>query len=787
MKYNRFYNKDVFNAVSGSEVVFVYKRVSLKRTDGKVIFPFYLMMKPFQIEFNYYGPKYSTVQNHEDNDGEWQRTNHGDEPELPELKHRELFTLTLSDDYSVNKMLEKELRDIYSGSINLSRFLEQQESSHLNNTSPEYRLTIETSDLYQPGSQDTQTFAELEPLLSYNSIKPATIGQEYSAKENEGVLQYRTMLLDFIFDLIETKKAYSDFAYNPYFDEVEQRLMANHFFFSLCMMHSYKFRKEKLKTAIKIQGLKKYEIKTSIKKMKKLAIIQTLRDSLCELLNDTKIIYLSQKAEINLLFHEKNLEEFAEPFILFAEKNTPIKNADKLYDTFLEKEAHYHFSIRIRHAAEVAAELNKAKNSWLRALSHEKANENINARNKWFEHIEREREIVFGIQKYISAMPHMRLINFFRNFFHFRLRKKDKFAECNRLMELNAYFQLDYETYYETENDNLDHSARWFLDRYNISSALKLYSPSFTIIIKLFVMVVLLFSFLELLTLNNMDFQNTFNVWLLIANGAALAMFLLMTIIALGKSLALTIVSVFPRKNNTFMWYHSFLWSKYRQHRVSGRIIGFFMPKLLMAILSGWVILLTAEEVWKSVFDIELSKAVKLALVLITMLLLYVGLEIQKVKPKISIYQVASRTAFLIAFGLFYSNIIGITTITISSERMLVRSGYLEDYFKAIVDKENASPHYYLDSTEHDSVMKILEDASPVSAKNEKLMPYVREIFIHKDQQTHLLSFLPERIHNKLDFIRILPGMLLINTVIALFIGIFLQMLFDRRNIVEPI
>lgn len=787
MKYNRFYNKDIFTAVSGSEVIFVYKRVKLIRNDGKVIYPFYLVMKPFQIEFNYYGPKHSMPQNNMVDNQELGWASNGDESEHPELKHSELFTLTLSDDYSVNKMLEKELRDIYSGSIDLSRFPGLQESTRMRNAPFEYRCAIETNDLYQADSPGKRSRTHGVPLISYNTLKPATIGQEYITKENEGVLQYRTMLLDFIFDLIETKKAYSDFAYNPYFDEVEQRLMANHFFFSLCMMHSYKYRKEKLKADIKLQGLKKPEIKANIKKMKKLAVIQTLKKSLCELLGDTKSISLTHKTGINILFHENNLDEFAKAFIVFAEKNTPINNADRLYDEFVEKEVPYHFKAEIRHSAELAAELNKAKNSWLRALSNEKAIESIDARNKWFDHIERERELVFGIQKYVSALPHLRLFNFFRNFFHVRLRKKDSFAECSRLMELNAYFQLEYEAFYETENDNLDHSARWFLDRYNISSALKLYSPSFTILIKLFVMVVLLFSLLGLFTMRDMDFQDTFNAWLLIVNGAALAMFLFMTIIAVGKSSLLTLVSVFPRLNNTGIWYYTFFWAKYRQHRVSGRIIGFFMPKLLMAILSGWVILLTAEEVWKSVFDIEMSKAVILALVLITLLLLYVGLEIQKVKPKISIYQVASRTAFLIAFGLFYSNIIGITAITISSERMLVRSGYLVDYFKAIVDEKNTAPHHQLDEADFAIVREILNDTSLVSAKNEKLMPYVKKISIRKGRQTQLLSYLPEKIHRKLGFMRVLPGMLLVNTVIALFIGVFLQMLFDRRNIVEPI
>ncbi|MCF8350508.1 MAG: hypothetical protein K9H15_05030 [Bacteroidales bacterium] len=797
MKYNRFYNSDIYPAVSDSEVIFLYKRVKLHR-DGKVIFPFYLVMKPFQVEFNYYGPKFTTAQPHEREETDFNPV--PGERELPELKHRELFTLTLSDDYSVNKMLEKELQNIYSGSIDLSRFTPVNETNAQlhSHAAIEYELETDTRDLYNRDEQINRNKEEEAPQLSYNSIKPAGEPDDFISGEHSGIIAYRTLLLDFLYDLIETEKTYNDFAYNPYFDEVEQRLMASHFLFALAMMYSYKYREKKIKTYIDQKDIKEKTVTEAIKRIQKMAVMQDFVHSLGKIINDSGKLSFTDKSDLDFLFQQYHISELCSPWLKYYEKNRGRGSLDKLWQEFLKQELIYQLKPPLRDAVHHVIELRKAQSSWMKALNHEQAVKTIDPANKWFNHIEVERELIFGIQKYESKTGIERFRNFFRNIFHFRMRKRYKFHCIQKLIELSAYINLEHELYYETENEKLDTSARWFLDRYHISDAFKLYSPWFTVFIKLFVLGVLLFSIAELFTLVYKDFQTGFNDWLFAANLLAILLFAIISALAFGKSLALIGASQFGQKHNRWFPYTFFLRIKYRQNRLSGRIIGFFMPKLLMAIFSGWIILLTAEEVWKSVFDVYIENAVAIALVLMLIIFIYVMLEIQKIKPKLTVSQVFTRTAFLIAFGLFYSNLIGITTIALSSERMLVRSGYLEYNFEAIIDKEHNTVSPFLDSNSIDSIKKILhEDKDSVGyAKDERLLPYLEKIFTQNEEPKHRLTyfpnkvlkiFLPDRLVEKFSFIRIFPGMLLVNTVIALFIGIFLQMLFDRRNIAEPI
>ncbi len=225
------------------------------------------------------------------------------------------------------------------------------------------------------------------------------------------------------------------------------------------------------------------------------------------------------------------------------------------------------------------------------------------------------------------------------------------------------------------------------------------------------------------------------------------------------------------------------------------------MPKLLMAIISGWIILLTAEEIWKSVFDLPLRSSLWVVISLLLVMFIYISIDMQKIKPRISSIEIFKRTVVLIAFGIFYSNIIGLIMISLSSERMLARSGYMYNYFSEIVDdnKKTIEVLYFLGHR---------QDSDTIQSNKDTLAAYVRTIIQQRDvvkyykdselQQyldhlvfidgtNSMLVYRPDGFLNRLSFLRVFPGMLIFNTVIALFIGLFIHLLFNRRNIAEPL
>ncbi len=359
----------------------------------------------------------------------------------------------------------------------------------------------------------------------------------------------------------------------------------------------------------------------------------------------------------------------------------------------------------------------------------------------------------------------------------------DEVELIRKLYELNAYVSHDYANFYSRESEKLDQAARWYLNRYNISSAFKLYSPIATLLIKILIMGIMSFTLIEFAILFKNQWQTRINDILLIAVVSGFLIFSGIFLISLAKSLLLGIATYIREKYN-----RGIIWTitqiKYRHNRVSGRIIGFFMPKLLMAIFSGWIILLTAEEIWKSVFDFEIREALIVAFILLFFISIFVMLEIQKIKPRLTPGNVFTRTIVLMAFGIFYSNVIGIIAISFTSERMLVRSDYLPSYFQSVIGDKN---HDYPDlSNIHPDTLKRLIDNKTLMPLNDNLFIYLESLKTDGNNENSLV-YKPSTLLPFLDPIRIFPGMLVINTILALFIGVFLQMIFDRRNIAEPI
>lgn len=816
MKFNRFYNISP-SASHSDEQVFYYKRIwfnyeentsdkNKKPYSGSVSYPFYVIIKPYQLEFNYYGPPpASNTKNSE-----------YAEKELSfQLYHRTLFSLTLSDNYNVNNKFASDLISLYDEAIDLSHLMQNKKANVLH---------IDDLDFKSDNDKYFRAY-----YISYASIHQDFLpkNEPYRKSIQNGKIPYRLLFLDFLFDFMEVEKRFSDFAYSPYLDEVAQRLLGNHFFFSIAAKYSYYYRKQILLDKLEAEGSSIEELTSKLTQLKDVLLSNRHFDSIENILSrQRKLTPLMQK-ELKYSFSENDFVK-SNQIIQFFQNEEVWKTREDLR----KKIANYFktgFADALQkeygHLLFVADKYKEAERKWLKALYKEDENIAINEENNWFENLEIENEKVFDIERTNPPLYKDPL-----GWTQQQISHSLNHLKTSKLLEFSSYLKNNFKSFYSRERSKIDESATWHLSRYNIIKAFRLYSPLSTFFINLFVFGILVLTAMQFVFFFRGETNRIFNNHLLIATVIGLALVLGISLFALLKSLLGFLCSFFEEKSlNHLSFLHKFLYS---QNKFSARVIGFFMPKLLMAIMSGWVILLTAEALWKTLFDVKAEIAFHFAFILLIILLVFISVEIQKIRPALPIRKILYRTLVLLAFGIFYSSSIGLLTMSFSSERVLTRSAYLEDYYKGVIDSTEREQYMAIDSLSEQSLKDLLQenvnvamvndtlimklqlsndeeedtlskdilltlsnekkknrDDEPMIAKGDSLYQYLDSLAYRGDKTSKLVynfANSPIPLLNKYD-IKIFPGMLLIETVIALFIGIFLHLLFDRRKIVEPI
>lgn len=113
-------------------------------------------------------------------------------------------------------------------------------------------------------------------------------------------------------------------------------------------------------------------------------------------------------------------------------------------------------------------------------------------------------------------------------------------------------------------------------------------------------------------------------------------------------------------------------------------IIGLMMPRLIMAIASTWIFFTTSEELWKISFDVSFSEEWWIVL-LILPVSSFMILELKRIAPDVKTKELFPRAFIILVIGFFFSLLIGTIFIHATAERMLCRSGYLENYYRDIL------------------------------------------------------------------------------------------------------
>jgi len=262
-----------------------------------------------------------------------------------------------------------------------------------------------------------------------------------------------------------------------------------------------------------------------------------------------------------------------------------------------------------------------------------------------------------------------------------------------------------------------------------------------------------------------------------------------------------------------------------RYWRFLQSIVGLIMPRMIMAISSAWLIFVITEELLKVSFDIPLFEHKYKLIILLVPVILFMAMEIRNLAKDISTWKIIKRVTIILIISFFYSILTGLFFTNLSTKRMLCRSGYLETFYRNNISK---SKMFQSDSVfaygvgSLDANGEILKDFKNDSLKYQdptsielKLVYYkknwnnckskpdslikkmIRESCSERlfdcltDIDLHNLKF---KILYKIPFpfnknllILVFPGMLFFRAIFALFIGIFIQLIFEEKAITEPL
>jgi hypothetical protein len=181
------------------------------------------------------------------------------------------------------------------------------------------------------------------------------------------------------------------------------------------------------------------------------------------------------------------------------------------------------------------------------------------------------------------------------------------------------------------------------------------------------------------------------------------------------------------------------------------------MPRLLAAIATAWFTIALSEDLFKAFFDKPISIiSVTLLSVVIAAFLFS---EIDKLTPHCTFIKKSLRVVELMMIGYAISLLIGFMMVNFTGDYLLERSGYMEQYLREYPEKFN------LDVAQHGLThYELLE----------KLVQ--NEEFEHVDRY----SF-----HRNGYRFFVLRNFLIQFALMAMFIGVFLQMSFEDKQLTE--
>lgn len=206
-----------------------------------------------------------------------------------------------------------------------------------------------------------------------------------------------------------------------------------------------------------------------------------------------------------------------------------------------------------------------------------------------------------------------------------------------------------------------------------------------------------------------------------------------------------------------------------------------FFPRLIASIAAAWLTLAVGNELFGTFFDSIISWSTSIWLTIIVFI--FVMYEINKLLPLETTLNKVLRCMGIITISYVVSLITGLFIINFTGERFLERSGVLEDFYENVVNDKNGkqieNKHYFIRSEQN--LPKMTKDQQRLEGLTHIHIIPSNESYIMKDD--HPIATTWPLSGGAYFFI--LRDFLIQFAFVAMFIGIFIQMLFEEKSITE--
>lgn len=210
-----------------------------------------------------------------------------------------------------------------------------------------------------------------------------------------------------------------------------------------------------------------------------------------------------------------------------------------------------------------------------------------------------------------------------------------------------------------------------------------------------------------------------------------------------------------------------------------------FLPRLIASITAAWLSLAIGNELFGTFFDSIVSWITSISLTIIVFT--FVMYEINKLLPREEIINKLMRCCGIMIISYTISLIVGFFIINFTGERFLERSGVLKDFYKNYVYKDNVEKQvenksYKIAASKEHKKIVVNDDTH-----DKLLLDELKNIHIvdtdekGKNYDHPIVTVSP--IGGAKFFI--LRDFLIQFAFVAMFIGIFIQMLFEEKSITE--
>ncbi len=386
----------------------------------------------------------------------------------------------------------------------------------------------------------------------------------------------------------------------------------------------------------------------------------------------------------------------------------------------------------------------KAEKDWVDTLSADKADEFISSKSAWFEDIESEYKRIFFEDRKVQNKRFERQV------------WKHIVADLEK--RENKKNTEDKERRAE-DKIMLDNVAYWFSKRYDINTARKIVdeknnepfsNKQVSKIIKYFLFVggaftASLFSLFE----KSMSFISMFFVYLM---GALIV----------------------------FWGIHglSFIISKYWNSKSMTIINISALPRLLLGVCSGWFLCINNESLWKNNFDMNVFNAVCIFLILFILMFFFLYVKIYT--GIIDKDRVKERVFYILTLGFRYSLVIGFLMNHFVAEKNLTHNPYFKAHF---IENIKDSRYQEFIGTLKETEIEQIENEINTLSRSEL---YQR---LNKVETKGVLGTNYLRHYVKYSFFgwNVFPNLLFLYSAIALFTGVFFQLIFQPNPVTEPL